>query len=136
MQEKCVRNRKRPKTTRAIYCPTHKCSVESVSQKYHIYADCPEHLTMRGVGRRNAQMLIAEQGTVQLNGEWLEEFWCPKCQEAKWYHVRKRDRTYEISVAPELWHRAQGVDNPIGNPSVGEFTRRNARGIRNERCVC
>lgn len=135
MQERYVRKRKHSK--RAIYCPMHKCSLESVSQKYPLYADCPEHLQQQGVRRRNAQILIATQGAVQLNGEWLEKFWCPKCQESKWYHVRKSDRTYNLSVAPrELWQRSQGVYNPEGNPSVGEFTRRNARGITSQRCVC
>lgn len=104
MQEKCVRNRKRPKTRRAFYYPIHKCFLESTSQKHSIYADCPEHLQQQGVGKRSAQMLRAAKGTVRLNGEWLKEFWCSSCQEAKWYHVRERDRTYEISVAPtEIW---------------------------------
>lgn len=67
MHERCVRNRKRPKR-RAIYCPKHGCYLESVSQKYPLYADCPEHLQQQGVRRRNAQMLIATQGAVQLNG--------------------------------------------------------------------
>lgn len=137
MQERCVRNRKRPKTKRAIHCPIHKCSVESVSQKHLVYADRPEQLQQEGMGKRSAQMLISAQGPVTLNGQWLEKFWCSECQELKWYHVRQCDRTYEISIAPrEIWQRSQGVYNPGGNPSVGEFTQQNARGIRNKSNIC
>lgn len=125
MHQRCVRKRKH--TKRAIYCPIHKCSLDSI-KKYPLYADCPKHLQQQGVGKLSARMLIAAKGTVQLNGEWLEKFWCSICQGSKWYHVRKCDRTYNLSVAPELWQRTVGVSAPNGNPTVGEFTRRHARG--------
>ena len=130
MQNRCGRNRQRPKR-RAIYCPVHKCSLESVSQKYQLYADSPEHLQQSGVGKRSAQMLISAQGSVTLNGEWLEKFWCSSCQESNWYHIRKCLSTYQCNVAPrEMWQRAVGVSDPQGNPSVGEFTRRHAGGTK------
>lgn len=85
------------------------------------------------MGKRSAQMLITAKGTVTLNGQWLEKFWCSECQESKWYRVSKCDRTYNISVAPtEVWQRSQGVSNPEGNPSVGEFTRWQSRGTRDK----
>lgn len=73
-------------------------------------------------------MLVANQTTVLIQREWLEAFWCDQCQQTKWYHVCKRDeRTYKLSLAPqELWQQATGVIDPQGNPSVGEFTRRQA----------
>ncbi|MBD2028360.1 hypothetical protein [Leptolyngbya sp. FACHB-711] len=128
MQRTCDRNRKRSKR-RAIYCPIHGCHLDSVSQKHRLYADRPGQLQHRGVNRKTALMLVANQTAVPLDGEWLEAFWCAECQQTKWYHVRKRDdRTYEISVAPqELWQQVQGVIDPKGNPSVGEFTRRQSR---------
>ncbi len=126
MQQRCVRKRKHSK--RAIYCPIHNCYLHSVSQKYLLYADCTEHLQQRGVGKRSARMLIATQGAVTLNDEWLEKFWCSICQESNWYHICKCDRAYNLSVAPELWQRTVGVSALEGNPSVGEFTRRQARG--------
>ena len=130
MQNRCGRNRQRPKR-RAIYCPVHKCSLESVSQKYPLCAHCPEHLQQSGVGKRSAQMLISAQGSVTLNGEWLEKFWCSSCQESNWYRVSKRDTTYQCNVAPrEMWQRAVGVSDPQGNPSVGQFTRRHAGGTK------
>lgn len=135
LQRRCDRNRKRSKR-RSIYCPVHGCHIHSVSQKYTLFADQAEHLQQRGVGRRHAMMSVARQTTVSLEGEWLEAFWCDQCQETKWYHVRKHERTYELSVAPpELWQQAIGVINAQGNPSVSEFTRKQShmsgyRGIK------
>jgi hypothetical protein len=81
------------------------------------------------MGRQNAQMLVAAKTTVSLQGEWLEEFWCDRCQKNQWYHVKKTgDRTYQLSIAPDrMWQQVTGVIDPYGNPSVGEFTRKQAR---------
>ncbi|WP_414568899.1 hypothetical protein [Nostoc sp. CCY 9925] len=130
MQNKCNQsnqNRKRSKR-RAIYCPIHGCYLDSVSQKYKLYADRAGQLQQRGIGRQNALILVATKTAIPLEGEWLEEFWCNLCQQTKWYHVKKCDRTYEVAIAPsELWQQASGVIHPEGNPSVGEFTKRQAR---------
>lgn len=128
LQRRCDRNRKRSKR-RAIYCPIHGEYLDSMSQKYQIYADRSGQLEQRGMSRRSALILVANQTAVPLEGEWIEAFWCQHCQQTKWYHVRKCDnRTYEISLAPrELWQQATGVISVDGNPSVGEFTRRQAR---------
>ncbi|MGJ3247576.1 MAG: hypothetical protein ACFE0I_16065 [Elainellaceae cyanobacterium] len=127
MQRRCARNRKRSKR-RAIYCLIHACYLDSVSQKYPLFADCPTQLQQRGVGRRTARLLVASKTTVPLEHEWLEAFWCDQCQETRWYHVTKTgDRTYEIDIAPhELWQQVR-VMHPDGNTSVSEFTRRQAR---------
>jgi len=102
-----------------------------VSQKYQLFADQAGQLQQRGMSRRNALMLVTNQTAVPLEGEWLEAFWCEQCQEKRWYHVRKTDeRNYNISLAPnELWQQVTGVINAHGNPSVGEFTLRNAKMI-------
>jgi hypothetical protein len=128
VQRRCDRNRKRSKR-RAIYCPIHGTYLESVSQKYRLFADQAIQLQQRGMSRRGALLLVATNTTVSLEGEWLESFWCDHCQESKWYHVRKTgDRTYELAIAPcELWQQVAGVVHPGGNPSVGEFTRKNSR---------
>ncbi|WP_071932319.1 hypothetical protein [Picosynechococcus sp. PCC 8807] len=121
------RHRKRSKR-RAIFCPIHQCYLDSVSQKHRIYADQPDHLQSRGLSRRKALLLVATKTTVPLDGEWLEAFWCKCCQETKWYHVRKCDREYQLSLAsPELWQQATGVISVQGNPSVSEFTRRQSQ---------
>ncbi|MBD2343406.1 hypothetical protein [Anabaena subtropica] len=128
MQRRCDRNRKRSKR-RAIYCPIHSCYLESVSQKYSLFADKAGQLQQRGMNRRSALMLVNTQTAVPITGEWLEAFWCQECQQTKWYHVCKsQDRTYKISLAPvELWQQVTGVIDPHGNPSIGEFTRKNSR---------
>jgi len=127
VQRRCNRNRKRSKK-RPIYCPVHGCYLDSVSQKYALFADKPGQLQERGIGRKYALMLVANKTAVPLEGEWLEAFWCEQCQKKQWYHVRKRDHTYNISLAPpELWQQAMGVINVQGNPSVGEFTRRQSK---------
>jgi hypothetical protein len=127
LQRRCDQNRKRSKR-RAIYCPLHECHIHSVSQKYTLFTDRVEHLQQRGITRRDALMLVANKTTVPLDGEWLEAFWCDDCQETKWYHVRKYEGRYELTIVPaELWQQAVGVIQAQGNPSVGEFTRRQSR---------
>ncbi len=127
LQRRCDKNRKRSKR-RTIYCPVHGCYIHSISQKYALFADQAGQLQERGVGREEAQILIASKTAITLKGEWLEAFWCDLCQETKWYHVTKRDRIYEVTNAPrELWQQAIGVMNPSGNPTVSEFTRRQSR---------
>jgi hypothetical protein len=128
LQRRCDRNRKRSKR-RAIYCPIHGNPLESVSQKYSLYADQAEQLQQRGMGRRQAMMTISTRSTVSLLGEWIEAFWCDECQTTEWYYVRKlENHRYEIRLAPgELWGQAVGVIHPNGNPSVSEFTRNQSR---------
>lgn len=128
LHTRCDRNRKRSKR-RAIYCPIHGCYLDSMSQKYQMFANRSGQLQQRGMSRRNALLLVATQTAVLLEREWIEAFWCEQCQHTKWYHVRKcNNHTYEIAIAPrELWQQVTGVINPEGNPSVSEFTRRQAR---------
>jgi len=127
------RNRNRSKR-RAIYCPVHGVYLDSMSQKYPLYASKPEHLQQRGFGRRTALTLVASMGTVPIAGEWLEAFWCDHCQATQWYHVHKVGaNAYTLTLAPEsLWLQVTGVISPTGNPTVGEFTRRQARQTRFE----
>ena len=127
MKRRCDRNRKRSKR-RAIYCPLHGCYLDSSSQKHPLFADKIEHLRERGHSHRNASMVVKTYGTVPLLGEWLEAFWCPECQETKWYHIHKEERKYDVYLAsPELWQQVSGVIDPRGNVSVSEFTLRQAR---------
>ncbi|MFM5897611.1 MAG: hypothetical protein ACKO8W_08925 [Dolichospermum sp.] len=124
MQKRCDKNRKRSQR-RAIYCPIHNCYMDSVSQKYRLFTEKPGQLQERGIARREAMILVAAKTTVSLAGEWIEAFWCEECQATKWYHVRKDDTKYKISIVPmELWQQATGVINPHQNPSVSEFTYR------------
>lgn len=128
MSQPRSRNRNRSKR-RNIFCPHHQYHLDSVSQKYPLHTTLPEHLQQRGMGRRTALTVIASLGTVPLQGEWLEAFWCDHCQQTQWYHVCKTAaNSYSLVLAPEdLWLQASGVIFPAGNPTVGEFTRRVAR---------
>lgn len=128
MQKRCTRNRKRSKR-RAIFCPTHGCYVDSVSQKYPLYTESVQVLRSRGMNRFAALTLIASHSSVLLQGEWLESFWCPECEETRWYHIRRmNDNTYGVVLAPQhLWQQASGVMQQGGNPSVSEFTWRASR---------
>jgi hypothetical protein len=122
-----ARNRKRSKR-RAIYCPLHNCYIDSVSQKYSLYADKVGQLRQRGIGQHTALLLIKTHTAIPLQGEWLEAFWCDQCQRTEWYYVKKTNRSYELNVAPaELWQQVQGVTHPGGNPSVSEFTLKSSR---------
>jgi hypothetical protein len=128
VQDKCVKNRSRSKR-RSLYCPIHGVYLDSMSKKYYLFADQPEQLQARGINQLAARALIGLHTTVSMTGEWLEAFWCDRCQQTQWYYVCKTgNNTYEVSLAPdELWQRVTGVVHPNGNPSVGEFTRREAR---------
>ena len=126
MKRRCDRNRKRSRR-RAIYCPVHGCYLDSSSKKYPLFAEQIEHLRERGYSKKRSSIIIKTYGTVALQGEWLEAFWCPDCQETKWYHIRKKDNQYSVSLAvPELWQQVNGVIDPRGNSSVSEFTLRQA----------
>ena len=84
------------------------------------------------MGRQSAHILVAAKTTVSLQGEWLEAFWCDRCQKTEWYHVKKTgDRAYKLSVVPpRIWQQVTGVIDPRGNSSVGEFTRKQARRLK------
>lgn len=132
MQRRCDRNRNRSKR-RAIHCPIHGCYLDSASKKYRLFADQAIQLQERGISRFKALMLVSTKTTVSLEGEWLEAFWCNECQEKRWYHVRKHSQVYELAIAPDgLWQQVAGVIHPHGNPSVGEFTRKQAQMARYE----
>ena len=122
------RKRKRSKR-RAIYCPTHGCYIDSVSQKHRLYADTAEQLRERGMGRKTSLRVMSSYTTVPLEGEWLEAFWCCECQQNEWYWVKRSvEGHYQMSTIPaNLWERAQGVILADGNPTVSQFTRRHSR---------
>lgn len=126
IQTRSQRNRKRSKR-RSIFCPIHNCYLDSVSQKHPLYADQVAQLRQRGFSHKTATLIMSDRATVGLQGEWLEAFWCPMCQTREWYYVRKQDNRYLVCLAPkELWQNAAGVINPLGNPSVSEYTQRYA----------
>ena len=127
------RNRSRSQR-RAIFCPIHGCYINSVSQKYSLFADNVQQLQDRGISKRHASLLLSDRTTVSLTGEWVESFWCDHCQKTEWYHVKrstilgKSQSQYDVlSVSPEVWQHVTGVMDVHGNPSVSAFTLRHSR---------
>lgn len=93
-----------------------------------MFADQVQQLRDRGMGKKSAMLAFTTRTTIPIEGEWLEAFWCDHCQETRWYHVCKQEKNqYSVAIAPnQLWQQATGALNTEGNPSVSEFTRRNA----------
>ncbi|MFM7085521.1 MAG: hypothetical protein ACKOXO_00770 [Cyanobium sp.] len=124
------RERRRPRR-RELHCPLHpEQRLFSVSPKHHLYLTDVGQLMIRGLSKRRAdELLAAYRRVLPLTNEWLECFWCDDCATSTWWHVTRHDRTAH-SLAPvsrELWEQASGVILPEGNPSVSQFTRRQAR---------
>jgi hypothetical protein len=88
MTKRCDRNRNRSKR-RSIFCPIDQSPLDSVSPKYALYADKAEQLQQRGLSRKRSLSLMAVRSTVRLDGEWLEEFWCPLCEQRNWYSATR-----------------------------------------------
>ena len=127
------RNRSRSQR-RAIFCPIHGCYIDSVSQKYSLFADHVQQLQDRGISKRHASLLLSDRTTISLTGEWVESFWCDHCQKTEWYHVKrstvlgKSQSQYDVlPVSPEVWQHMSGVMDVHGNPSVSAFTLRHSR---------
>ena len=124
------RQRRRPRR-RELHCPLHpEQRIFSVSPKHHLYLTDVGQLMIRGLSKRRAdELLAAYKRVLPLTNEWIECFWCEDCGTSTWWHVKRHDRC-DHSLAPvprELWAQASGVILPEGNPSVSQFTRRQAR---------
>jgi hypothetical protein len=102
----------------------------SASRKVAMFASTVEQLKRSGTNRLKASMLLAHCAAVPLKEEWLEAFWCGRCLEKRWYHVRKIGEQYSLrAVTPADWQHATGVQ-PLFNPTVSEFSRREARKLK------
>ena len=124
-------SRNRRPRRRQVLCPIHpEEPLISVSPKHMLYITDSGPLVLAGIGKHRAnEILEAYNHALSIGNEWLECFWCDRCQASKWWHVTRRDRIiHELTpINRELWERASGVIRPEGNPTVGEFTRKNAR---------
>ena len=129
IQLKPARQRRPPR--REIFCPTHpEQRLLSVSPKHHLYLTEAGPLIIRGLSKRRAEELLAAYRKVlPLTDEWLEYFWCDQCASSCWWHVKRINRQKHLlsAVPAELWEQATGVMRPEGNPTVSQFTRRQAK---------
>ena len=123
--------RQRRPSRREIRCPFHpEQLLQSVSPKHHLYLTEAGPLIIRGLSKRRAeQLLAAYRKVLPLADEWLESFWCAQCEASCWWHVKRLGRhKHHLSAVPtQLWEQATGVMRPEGNPTVSQFTRRQAK---------
>ena len=123
------RRKRRPKK-RELFCPSHpEQRIEGNGKKYYLHLLQPEQLQQRGVHAKKAQLIINAYPVLVLSNEWLEELFCPACGQSRWCHVIKHDRIlHSVRWAPrELWQQVAHVEPAFANPTVGAFTRREAR---------
>lgn len=129
--EASARNSRRRPRRRDLRCPLHpEKKLFSVSPKHHLYLTDSGQLILKGMSKRKAdEVLAAYNNVLSLTDEWLECFWCEDCQSSTWWHVKRiAPLKYSLgSVSQELWEQASGVIRPEGNPTVSQYTRRNAR---------
>ena len=78
---------------------------------------------------RKAKLVINAYPVLVLSNEWLEELFCPQCGSSRWCHVIKHDKVHHtVQWAPrDLWEQVAHVDPLQANPTVSEYSRREAR---------
>lgn len=127
--------RSRPKR-RQLLCPGHPDQrIAGTGKKYYLHLLKPEELKARGMSDKTARLVIQAYPVLVLSNEWLEELFCPKCGTSRWCHVT-RGETGSLGVRwakPELWQQVAHVDPLLPNPSVSEYTRRQARRLTHRR---
>jgi hypothetical protein len=115
---------------RQLFCPAHpEQRISGDGRRYLLHLLTSEELRQRGMGDKRARLVIQSYPVLVLHNEWLEELHCPTCGLSRWCHVvRREDSSFAVRWAPrELWEQVAHVDPLVPNPSVGEFTRRQAR---------
>lgn len=123
------RRNRRPKR-RKLLCPAHPDqTIEGNGRKYFLHLLTPEQLRERGMSDKKSKLVIKAFPVLVLSNEWLEELFCPQCGTSRWCHVVRQDRVnHSVRWAPrELWEQVAHVDPANSNPTVSEFTRREAR---------
>jgi hypothetical protein len=129
------RRNRRPKR-RELFCPAHpEQPIEGNGKKYFLHLLSAEELQRRGMSAKRAQLVINAYPVLVLSNEWLEELFCPQCGCSRWCHVIKHDRVeHTVRWAPrDLWEQVGHVDPIAANPTVSQFTRREARRHRQKR---
>ena len=84
---------------------------------------------------KKARLVIQAYPVLVLSAEWLEELFCPQCGTSRWCHVSKAEAgNLQVRWAErDLWQQVAHVDPLLPNPTVGEYTRRQARRLSNRR---
>jgi hypothetical protein len=120
----------------AAICPAHpQQRIGGTGKKYYLHVLSAEELKARGMPEKKAKLVIQSYPVLVLGDEWLEELFCPACGTSRWCHV-SRDPEGKLMVRwaeRELWQQVAHVDPLQPNPTVSEFSRRQARRLRNRR---
>lgn len=122
------RRRRRPRK-RELFCPAHPDQrLLGNGRKYFLHLLSPEELKQRGMSDKKARLVIQAYPVLVLSNEWLEELFCTECGGNRWCHLIRLDPiNHRVRWAErELWQQVGHVDPVVSNPSVGEFTRREA----------
>ena len=111
--------RSRRPARRLLHCPAHpEQELAGGGRRYFLHLLSAEDFSRCGMPAGRARLVIAAYPVLTLSDEWLEELFCPMCGSSRWCHV---------SWAPrDLWQRVAHVDPLHSNPSVNEFSRREA----------
>ena len=128
--------RRRASIGRQLACPKHPDqSLLGNGRKYFLHLLTPEELVARGMAAGKAKLVINAYPVLVLSSEWLEELYCASCGQKHWYHLTKApDGAISLRLAPrDLWRQVAHVDPIVPNPTVGEFTRREARRHRDQK---
>lgn len=131
-----ARPRNRRPTRRLICCPAHpEQKLSGNGRKYYIHVLTAEELKSRGMGDKRARLVMQAYPVLVLSNEWLEELYCQRCGQKNWCHVtRLPSGKLQVSWAKrELWQQVAHVDPLQPNPTVSEFTRRQARRLTHKR---
>lgn len=118
------------KGRRQLCCPAHpEQRISGNGRKYFLHLLTAQQLRERGMSERRSRLVIQAYPVLVLSNEWLEELYCPACGTSRWCHVIKHSRTeHSVRWAPrELWEQVAHVDPLQPNPSVSEYSRRQAR---------
>ena len=104
-------------------------------RKYFLHLQTSEQLVARGMPAGKAKLVINAYPVLVLSNEWLEELYCASCGQKRWYHlIKAADGTINLRLAcRDLWSQVAHVDPIVPNPTVGEFTRREARRHRDQK---
>jgi len=127
--------RRRP-SGRKLACPRHPDQpLLGNGRKYYLHLLTSEELVARGMPAGKAKLVINAYPVLVLSSEWLEELYCSSCGQKRWYHLTKApDGAISLRLAPrDLWGQVAHVDPIVPNPTVGEFTRREARRHRDQK---
>jgi len=128
--------RRRTPTGRKLACPRHLDQpLLGNGRKYYLHLLTSEELVARGMPAGKAKLVINAYPVLVLSSEWLEELYCASCGQKRWYHLTKApDGAISLRLASrDLWGQVAHVDPTVPNPTVGEFTRREARRHRDQK---